>query len=229
MKKIGLDSGIIRFLNRVADIMAVNAAFLITCIPVFTYGPAKNALYACTMKWARKEEAGWSDYFRAFKLNFRSGVLPGLFMLVLTVIACADFLFAFSEYGNRFMRIIAVIVLIVLFPFEEQALLFLSCFGCTFKELLYNTLILCLSHPLRVLTGAVFMLGPVVLWMIDPVVFMSLFPLWVFVYFSLAAWVYSVLMRKPYDQIIRTFRGNEETKESGENEEAADTIENDEF
>lgn len=229
MKKLGLDSGIIRFLNRVADIMAVNAAFLITCIPVFTYGPAKDALYACAMKWARKEEAGWSEYFRELKLNFRSGILPGLFMLLLTVIACADFLFAFSEYGNRFMRIIAVIVIIVLFPFEEQALLFMSCFGCTFRELLYNTLILCLSHPLRVLIGAVFMLGPVVLWMSDPVVFMSLFPLWIFVYFSLAAWVYAMLMRKPYDRIIRTFRGTEGTEESGETEETAESGNSGEF
>lgn len=228
MKKFDLDSGVIRFLNHIADIMAVNAAFLITCIPVFTYGPAKNALYACAMKWARKEEAGWSDYFRALKLNFRSGILPGLFMLAFTVLACVDFLFAFSEYGTRFMRIIAVIVLLVVFPFEEQALLFLSCFGCTFKELLYNTLILCLSHPLRVLIGAIFMLGPVVLWMIDPVVFLRLFPLWIFAYFSLAAWVYSVLMRKPYDRIIQTFRGDKETNESGESEETMESIENDE-
>lgn len=199
--------------------MAVNAAFLITCIPVFTYGPAKNALYACTMKWARKEDAGWSDFFRELKLNFRSGILPGLFMLVLTMIACADFLFAFSEYGNRFMQIVAVIVIVVLFPFEEQALLFQSCFGCTFRELLYNTLILCLSHPLRVLIGAVFMLGPVILWMCTPAVFMTLFPLWIFVYFSLAAWVYAMLMKKPYDQIIRTFRGTEETEESEKSDE----------
>ena len=216
VKKLSLDSGIIRFLNRVADIMAVNIAFLITSIPVFTYGPAKNALYACAMKWARKEEAGWSDFFRELKLNFRSGILPGLFMLLLTVIACADFLFAFSEYGNSFMRVVAVIVIFVLFPYEEQALLFQSCFGCTFKELLYNTLILCLSHPLRVLIGAAFMLGPIVLWMVTPIVFMSLFPLWIFVYFSLAAWVYAMLMKKPYDQIIRTFHGTEETEETAE-------------
>lgn len=209
--------------------MAVNAAFLIACIPVFTYGPAKNALYACTMKWARKEEAGWSEFFRELKSNFRSGILPGLLMLALTVIACADFLFAFSEYGNPFMRIVAVIVMIILFPFEEQALLFLSCFGCTFKELLYNTLILCLSHPLRVVIGAVFMLGPAVLWMSMPVVFLHLFPLWIFVYYSLAAWIYAMLMKKPYDRIIRTFRGTDESSESGETEETEEPEDNNEF
>ena len=228
MKKLGLDSGIIRFLNRVADIMAVNAAFLIACIPVFTYGPAKNALYACTMKWASKEEAGWSDYVRALKSNFRSGILPGLFMLALTVIACADFLFAFSEYGNRFMRIVAVIVMVVLFPFEEQALLFLSRFGCTFRELLYNTLILCLTHPLRVLIGAALMLGPAVLWMSIPGAFLSLFPLWIFVYFSLAAWVYAMLMKKPYDQIVRTFREAEAAAAAEGSEEAAAAEKSDE-
>ena len=135
-------------------------------------------------------------------------------MLVLTAIACADFLFAFSEYGSQFMRIVAVIVMAVLFPYEEQALLFQSCFGCTFRELLYNTLILCLSHPLRVLIGAVCMLGPVVLWMSAPDVFMILFPLWIFVYFSLAAWVYAMLMKKPYDQIIRTFRESQDAAAS---------------
>lgn len=209
--------------------MAVNAAFLIACIPVFTYGPAKNALYACTMKWARKEDAGWSDFFREFKSNFRSGFLPGLFMLVLIVIACADFLFAYSEYGNRFMQIVSVIVIIILFPFEEQALLFQACFGCTFRELLYNTLILCLSHPLRVVIGAVFMLGPAVLWMSIPAAFLSLFPLWVFVYFSLAGWIYAMLMKKPYDRIIRTFRGTEESAESGEPEETEESGRDGEF
>ena len=111
-------------------------------------------------------------------------------------------------------RIVAVIVMAVLFPYEEQALLFQSCFGCTFRELLYNTLILCLSHPLRVLIGSVCMLGPVVLWMSAPDVFMILFPLWIFVYFSLAAWVYAMLMKKPYDQIIRTFRESQDAAAS---------------
>ena len=72
------DSPVFEFLNTLASFIGLNVLFLITCLPVFTIGPALTALYTVTMQEARKEYGYiFSTYLKTFKSSFRS-FLPGI-------------------------------------------------------------------------------------------------------------------------------------------------------
>ena len=46
------DSPLMRFLSRVADIMLLNALWLLCCVPIVTAGAATTAMYHVTLKLA---------------------------------------------------------------------------------------------------------------------------------------------------------------------------------
>ena len=212
MKLFRPESGFIQVMSRVADMMAVNVAFLIACIPIFTIGSAKTALFDCAAKWAEKEDAGISTFIRSFKANFRSGILPGVLVLVMTVVLCVDFLLAFSEVGMLFIRVVTIVVMVLFFSYSEQLFLFLARFECKFSELLRNTLIMVLSNPLRSVLCAVMMELPLMVFLSAPALFVTLTMLWFLGYFSLAAWLSAKLMQKSQEMIISDHK--KQTEES---------------
>ena len=64
MKLFNLDSPLMQFLNKVADLMWLNVLTLICCIPIVTVGPALTALHYMALKIARDEECYIArDYF----------------------------------------------------------------------------------------------------------------------------------------------------------------------
>lgn len=74
MSFFNLDSPVMRFLTKVADLIILNILFLICCIPIVTIGAASTALYTVTMKSVRDEESYViRSYFKAFKDNFKIG------------------------------------------------------------------------------------------------------------------------------------------------------------
>ena len=202
MKRFGYDSGIISFLNRVADIMSLNVAFIIACLPIITYGPAKAALYACTVKWTKKEDAGFLTFFREFKVNFRSSFPTGILMLVLTAVIYLDFMLSFLGECTKALRIITVIVAILFFPYREQLFLFSARFECRFADLLRNTLIVSLTNPVGGIVSALLMAAPLLIWMFSPATFIQLTLVWLLGYYSLAAWTSTLLMQKMHNKII---------------------------
>ena len=64
-------SPLIRFLNRIADLLILNLLTLLLCLPVITAGAALTAMHYVLLKLVRDEE-GYivQSYFRSFKRNF---------------------------------------------------------------------------------------------------------------------------------------------------------------
>jgi len=54
-KFFNLDSPLMRFMTKLADLMILNLLFLITCIPVITIGAAWTSLYYVTLKMVKDE------------------------------------------------------------------------------------------------------------------------------------------------------------------------------
>lgn len=77
--KFSVESPLFSFLATLTDFVVLNLVFLITCIPVFTIGPALCALFAVTLREARGE-SGYliRFYFQAFRENFRRGLILSL-------------------------------------------------------------------------------------------------------------------------------------------------------
>ena len=121
MKLFDLDSPLMQFLNKVADMMWLNILTLICCIPIITVGPALTALHYMALKMARNEECYITrDYFKSFKLNLRQGILIWLIQLVVIVLLIGDFLilnYSAINFGQPMKIILMVVSIVVLFTF----------------------------------------------------------------------------------------------------------------
>ena len=78
-----LDSSLMRFLDKIADLMILNLLFVVCCVPVVTIGPALTALHYTAFKLRAGEEgAVLRTFLRSFRQNFRQGTVIGLLMLL---------------------------------------------------------------------------------------------------------------------------------------------------
>ena len=78
------DSKFSRTVNRLTELVLLNFVFILTCIPIFTFGAAVTALYSTTLKMARNQE-GYiiRGYFKDFAGNFRQATIFWVIELLL--------------------------------------------------------------------------------------------------------------------------------------------------
>lgn len=121
MKIFDLDSPLIAFLNKVADLMWLNILTLICCIPIVTAGAAFTALHYMALKIVRNEEGYITKgYFKSFISNFKQATLMWLLFLVVGGGLIADF---YIVYGmemeiNRYVTVgLMSIAILVVFTF----------------------------------------------------------------------------------------------------------------
>lgn len=86
MKLFDYEAPFWRFMSRVADLVIVNAYWLICSLPVVTIGASTSALYCVTLHMARGEGGGVTRmFFSAFRQNLRQGL--ALFFILLLPVA----------------------------------------------------------------------------------------------------------------------------------------------
>ena len=89
-----LDSPIMTFLSRLADLVWLNLLTLICCIPVVTAGAAFTALHYVTVKMVRNEDGYLTrSYFKSFKENFLQATGLWILLALILAVAAGDFYF----------------------------------------------------------------------------------------------------------------------------------------
>ena len=108
-----LDSPVMVFLSKMADLMILNLLTLLLCIPIITAGDAITALYYMTIKIVKGEE-GYivRGYFKSFKENFKQATLIWLMVLVLGIVLIGDFMIL-SNSNMSFEQVLTVLIMIV--------------------------------------------------------------------------------------------------------------------
>ena len=87
-----LDSPLMTFLSKMADLMILNLLTLLCCLPIITAGDAMTALYYMTIKMVKNEECYIvKGYFKSFKENFKQATIIWLIALVVGIIFAGDF------------------------------------------------------------------------------------------------------------------------------------------
>lgn len=111
-----LDSPIMRFLGKLADLILLNVIFLVCCLPVVTIGPALTAMYYVTLKLVKNEESGiFRDFFHSFRQNFRQALLFHLGAVVIAAVLVLDvvsLIFLSDMSGTALMLFLGALVLI---------------------------------------------------------------------------------------------------------------------
>lgn len=199
------DSLIMQVLSRFCDLVILNLVFLLTCIPIFTIGPALTALYdVCFRMDTEREGKLLPTYFRAFRENFRQGTLLWLLLLLLGAASCWN-MTRFSALGGTpgfllcllSMAVLILVILVFVYTFP-----LLSRFRNTALGTLRNALLLSIAHLPRSLAAGLIHSLPWLLMLVQFYFFLQLGILWLTLYFSAAAYFTVRLLRKPLAPLL---------------------------
>lgn len=143
-----MENGFFGFMNRLGDIVFLNIVFLLTCIPIVTIGDALIALYSVSLKMARGEE-GYvvRGYFKAFKDNFKKGIIVGIVLeLILSVLVYDAFMLLHSaESYAAFGFFITVAAIAVIFAMMQYLFPLMARYENSIKNSVKNALLLAIS------------------------------------------------------------------------------------
>lgn len=141
MKFLDLDSPLMRFLDKVADLMWLNILTMVCCIPLFTIGASLTALHYMAIKIVREEECYITrGFFKSFRENFRQSTVIWLILVVVFAVLGGDF-YLMMQHGveinnihRLFIMAVGVLVLftaVMVFPMQAR---FANPIRLTFKN-----------------------------------------------------------------------------------------------
>jgi uncharacterized membrane protein YesL len=110
------DNPVMVFINRIVYSVYLNILWFICCIPIVTIGASTTALFTVTLKMVKNEEGNiTSQFFGAFKKNFKQSTIVWLIMLALGAVLAVDgYVLYHLRYENIFWTILTAIFLVVL-------------------------------------------------------------------------------------------------------------------
>jgi len=145
-------SPLLRFLNRVADLMILNLLFLATSLPIVTLGASLTALSGTAMRIARGESESTSgDYLRALRRDLRQGTVLGLVVAGLVLVLAAWWVVVSGLNVPDLVRLVLYVVcgilafrltLVALYAFP-----YLATFDDDLRTVLRNARKMSVRHP----------------------------------------------------------------------------------
>lgn len=165
MKKLfSLDNPVLRFLDKMADMIILNLLFIVCSIPVITVGASATTMCYVTLKMRDGEEGSvFKDFFKAFRKNFVQATLIWIILAVLAAILLVDYRLIrdLEGSGYQIIRILLPICavlwgVIILYVFFIQAR-----FQNTIPNTLRNALTLAIVNAPRCLLAVAI---PVAAW-----------------------------------------------------------------
>lgn len=205
-KLFRMDSPLMRFLTKIADLMVLNILFCITSIPLITIGASWTALYSVTLKMVRDEEGSVSrSYFRSFRQNFRQATLLWLGVLVVLTLLVLDIRVLNSMAGGtapgllrvgvEILALLGIMVLQYLFPS-------LARFEASLADTLKNACMMALAHLPKTALMTAAAVGAVWITLINNTTIAVGLMVWPLIGFSLMAFGNSGILRKIFDNYV---------------------------
>lgn len=196
-KLFDADSGLMRGLSRLTDLVLLNLLFLITSIPIVTIGASASALYSVFFRWHRQEESGYvKAYFHAFARDFKEATVLWLAFVVFMAISIFDIWFFFyqTEPLSYFAVLFCFLGAVGLFTYS-YAIILVSVFANSFAGTLKNALLMAVAYFPRTLVMALINLFPFLLVGLFPSLAMQFGWFLVLFAFSGGAYLNSLLLK----------------------------------
>ena len=199
MKFMSLDSPLMRFLGKVADMMILNILVLFCSIPIITMGASLTAMHYVALKVVRNEESYITkDFFKSFKMNFKQATLMWLVVLAVGALIGYD-IFIMTSTVVKIPSAIKVIILVVtailaltmsfVFPL-------LSKFDNTSVNIFKNSFAISIAKFPRAIIMVVVSLAPIA------ILFMPQYlPFFILFGFSVPAWICAILYNEVFKRL----------------------------
>ncbi len=214
-----LDSPLIRFLTRAADLIILNVLFLIFSLPVFTLGASLTAMYrVCLNFYEDKGSSVARMFWEAFRENFKKATLVFLILLPPTALAVYETAVALSgALGTPWLLAVFVLPLILVVFVQSYVYPLSAQFENSIWRTIKNALLLSVGNlPRSILIGALNLL-PFVLFLLLPVQFLQSSIVWIFAGFSLTAYLNTWFFRRIFKKVIQlTAAANGDSEEASE-------------
>ena len=172
-KFFNLDSPLMMFLSKMADLMILNVITLLLCIPIITAGSAMTALYYMTLKIVKGEETYIvRGYFKSFKENFKQATIIWILALVVGLILIGDFMIlgGTTQTFGKVLKVLIMIIAVVYIFTMTYLFPVLSRFENTIKNTIRNAFLMSvLSFPRTILMIVINVLPTVLLILVPQV------------------------------------------------------------
>lgn len=216
-----MDNKFFTFMSRVADLIILNIAFLICCIPIVTIGASITSMYYVTLKMARNEESYiLRSFFKSFKQNFKQSTIIWLILLAAGLLLGIDFQIVRQIDTNTFIKVISYCLYIIVLVYAmviSYVFALIARFENSVKNTLKNSLLMSLRHLPFTFLILIVTFVPLVLTLTIPIVLIYGLIVWIMVGFALIAYIDSLMLVRIFDQYM--------PKEEEENPELDDAAE----
>jgi len=213
-----------RFLTAVCNLLFVNFAFVITCLPIITIGASLTAMSRITIKILLGENpAVFSEYFKSFKNNFKQSTIIWLLLSGITGFFCweiyvintyLDPQYFWTQYPIYFLLLAVFSCMCYAFPiiawFDEKN-----------TQVIKNSLLLSLANIPSTIFFAITTLALGLITYIYPVLVLSIM---CFLGFALVAIMDSVFIKRVFEKTGAKLASDDD-EEEGEFPEDADAEE----
>ena len=107
------DSGLMRALSRLFDLLVLNRLATLLCVPVITAGASLTALHSVIIQMVEERE-GYiiKTFFRKFKENFKPATISWLIMLAFSFIIFVDFRVVLVM-GDRTAQVMQTVLMVL--------------------------------------------------------------------------------------------------------------------
>lgn len=198
-KLFDLDSPIMRFLSRMADMIILNILMMICCIPIITVGAAYTAMHYVLLKMVRDEEGYLiRGFFKSFVQNFKQATLIWLFMLVVIIVFLGDWLI-FRASGDTFPKALVVgvaaigiiVLMVAMFVFP-----LLARFDNSIKNTIHNAALLAFANLPKTLLMILMYALPFIIGYFSVYSYIFIFMFGISLPAYGAAWLYSNIFKR---------------------------------
>ncbi len=150
MKSIfGSDTKFARFMNKVGDIILLSILWIVCCVPIITIGASTTAAYYAAAKVIRHSTGyEWNEFFKCFRLNFKSTIGMNLVFII-----CAAFLiFNFIVMGGAddelffYLKMVYLVIAVLIIGVYAYAYPVLSRFSLKSGKIMIMSMQLFFRH-----------------------------------------------------------------------------------
>ncbi len=198
-KFFDMDSPLMRFLNRVADMLILNFLMILCCIPVITIGAACTAMHYVLLKIVRDEEGYLvRGFFKAFVRNFKQATIAWLLMLLVIAVYYGDWLI-FNYSGIEFPKALVIAVVAVgavAFLISLYIFPLIARFENTLRNTAKNAAILAFANLPKTLGMAFLYALPLVIGYFSAYSYIFIFMFGISLPAFGAAWMYSGIFKR---------------------------------
>lgn len=203
MKMPGPDSGIIRFLTKICDLIFLNIIFTLACCTIVCLGAAVTALYMTALELLRERDCTpVRDFLGNLRRSFTASTPAALLLLAditLLVVLCRA-LYAETLLFSPELFVLLCIAAVVLTAVLSYLFPLLACFENTFPRHLGNAGRLALANlPVTFFVTAV-NLSPVLVFVFLPRLMGPFLAAWLVIGGAAAAWVNLFYLRRIFER-----------------------------